>query len=64
MHLYSQDHIFQDKADEKIARIFATNFPFCLVQYPQFHRIVEKLKPGYTPPARQEMADKVTAYGL
>lgn len=29
------------------------------MQYPQFHRMVEKLKPGYALPARQEIADKL-----
>lgn len=38
--------------------IFTTNSPFQMVEHVQFHRMEEKLKSGYTPPTRQEVANK------
>ena len=45
--------------DEEVAKmVFATNSPFRLVEHPQFCRMVGKLRPGYSPPTRKEIADK------
>ena len=45
--------------NEEVAKmVFATNSPFRLVEHPQFCKMVGKLRPGYTPPTRNEIANK------
>ncbi len=45
--------------DEEVAKmVFATNSSFRLVEDPQFCKMTGKLRPGYTPPTRKEIADK------
>lgn len=52
--------------DEEIAKLFySCNIPFNVAEHPQFKSVIEKLRPGYTPPTRKAIAgpllDKVTS---
>lgn len=41
--------------DQEVANyIFATNTPFHAVEHPQFIKMINKLRPGYTPPNRKQ----------
>lgn len=43
--------------DKQIARfIYGTNSPFIAVQHPEFCKLINMLRPGYTPPTRQYIA--------
>lgn len=43
--------------DKQVARfIFATNTAFRSVEHPQFVRLMQQLRPGYTPPNRKEIS--------
>lgn len=45
--------------DESVATmIFATNSSFRTVENPYFVQMAQKLRPGYTPPSRKDIADK------
>ena len=46
--------------DEQIARmVFATNSAFRVVEHPEFVKLVEILRPGYKPPSRFAVSDKL-----
>lgn len=46
--------------DEQIARfIYATNSSFRVVEHEEFKKTVQLLRPGYTPPSRQDVAGKL-----
>ena len=50
----------KEMLDEEIASmIFATNSPFRLVEHPRFQKLISLLRPGYSPPSRKDIADKV-----
>lgn len=45
--------------DEQVAKmVFATNSAFRIVDHPEFVKMIEMLRPGYTPPSRKEVGDK------
>ena len=42
--------------DEQIARYFyATNTPFVAVEHPEFVKLINMLRPGYSPPSRYDV---------
>lgn len=44
----------KDQLDEEMAKFFyACNIPFAVAEHPQFVNMIEKLRPGYTPPNRK-----------
>ncbi|KAM7170413.1 uncharacterized protein RBU57_005113 [Macrochelys suwanniensis] len=50
----------EEVTDEKIARfVYATNFPFRIIENPHLINMVQSLRPGYSPPNRADVAGKL-----
>jgi hypothetical protein len=57
-HLTKTSASQKSELDLEIAKFFfACNIPFNVVQHPQWKRVCSKMRPGYDPPTRKQLAE-------
>ena len=50
----------KEKLDIQVARFFfANNIPFRTADHEEFHKLLHMLRPGYKPPSRKDISDKM-----